>query len=78
MKIKRYFVRYAEKVQTNKYGEVYSYRPNYVTKKVRAFSSREAREKVRKDSGYDICNIHVEEVTTTSWIKYLWRKITRT
>ena len=64
----KYKATYKVKVVTSKAGEPTAYRLVDGEKKIRAKSFSEARDKVRKSSGYDVIDIRVTEVKK-SWIR---------
>jgi len=68
----KYKVTYKEKINTSSPGEVTDYKLVPFRKTIRAKSFKEAREKIRKSSGYSVVDIIVTEVKK-SWIRNLLR-----
>lgn len=68
----KYKVTYKIKMTTSKTGEVNEHRLVTGGRTVRANSFKEARDKVRRSSGYEVVDIHVE--VKQSWLKKLLRR----
>ena len=67
----KYRIVYKQKVDITKPNEPTEYRLVTAVKKLRAESFKEAREKIRKSSGYDIVSISVEQLRP-SWLARLF------
>lgn len=68
----KYEVTYKEKVNISSPGEVAEFKFVPFRKILRASSFTEARNKVRRSSGYTVIDIHVREAKK-SWIRRLLR-----
>jgi hypothetical protein len=62
----KYIVTYKIKIETSKRGEITDYKLVDKRMKVNASSFKEARNKIRKTSGYEISDIKISEVSATN------------
>jgi len=70
----KYKVNYNQKVPISKQGEVSRYKLVNFTKKIKANSYADARDKVRHLYGYDIVDIRVKEIKKNWLTKILKNK----
>lgn len=74
--LRKFKVSYGTKLRDSRPGHIHEYSTARSYTMVRAKTSGDARAKMRKNHGYNIVNIKVEEVTKT-WIKKILKWLKR-